>query len=700
MRRRGGPPPWGSRNRLHPPSPPPPPEYHDRFDHPPPPPSGRAPPRFWDDPHLSRPPPWIRDKFDGPPRHPPWADDYSPPQHCPPPGWSAPQGPRPPSFIDDGPSRTPPWKSDSPPHHPPLPLFNDDDPQRTPPWKSDSPPRPAPRSSFADDDFDIPPPYLPNRPPRGRRRAGRGGIPGRGSLSGRGEAPKRRAMITRGTNQAKGAMMRGVNNRRECSPAPRGRGAAITTRGAQSAARGMPITRGQTRGRTNGSRGAARGTLAYRGGICVSNINGNANSKEDISGLSDDTSKGLAKWLNAIRNGKLDTECQTSTEAAGNNINAALLQKQDFQSTNTDAKTGKGNNVNNYGAKDKQKTQPSVVKVPGNPDFISFKNSLQECCQKQQLPVPSYTTWKNSFGYSGKVEVANSTFKSTGVQGERKEAEQGAAYSALMALGLIDASVKFDVKTAAVIKRPAVDNSIVLDPAGKRLKLEATSTVATSYKSRLNEFCQKFRLSIPSYDTDKVENGKGFLTTVVFNKKVYKSNGPQPTKKQSEQNAAQVVLHFLNQCPSPAPSYQDYMEQCKKLTSGQDQLSESIATEASTTAVTTTINAAVVQPISTSTAPNPFVPTDQNNSDPTASETLNADVAKPTITFTSHKNKLQEYCQKSKIELPVYSCQRENGVFTCTVHVAGRSFSSNGCNTKKGSEQTAANIALKALGLI
>lgn len=112
------------------------------------------------------------------------------------------------------------------------------------------------------------------------------------------------------------------------------------------------------------------------------------------------------------------------------------------------------------------------------------------------------------------------------------------------------------------------------------------------------------------------------------------------------------------------------------------------------------VNAAVVQPISTSTAPNLFVPTDQNNSDPTASETLNADVAKPTNTFTSHKNKLQEYCQKSKIELPVYSCQRENGVFTCTVHVAGRSFSSNGCNTKKGSEQTAANIALKALGLI
>ena len=87
--------------------------------------------------------------------------------------------------------------------------------------------------------------------------------------------------------------------------------------------------------------------------------------------------------------------------------------------------------------------------IPGDLNFISFKNSLQECCQKQQLPVPAYTTWKNSFGYSGKVEVANNIFKSAGVQGDRKEAEQGAAYTALLNLGLIDSSVKFDVKTAA-----------------------------------------------------------------------------------------------------------------------------------------------------------------------------------------------------------------------------------------------------------
>ena len=138
-----------------------------------------------------------------------------------------------------------------------------------------------------------------------------------------------------------------------------------------------------------------------------------------------------------------------------------------------------------------------------------------------------------------------------------------------------------------MIKRPAIDNTMIQDPYGKRMKLESASPVATSYKSRLNEFCQKFRLSIPDYETVKVETGKGFITTIVFNKKVYQSNGPQPTKKQSEQNAAQVVLHMLNQCPAPAPSYQDYVEQCKQLTS-QNKSTESSSTGTSTTTTSLT----------------------------------------------------------------------------------------------------------------
>lgn len=47
------------------------------------------------------------------------------------------------------------------------------------------------------------------------------------------------------------------------------------------------------------------------------------------------------------------------------------------------------------------------------------------------------------------MEVAGNNFKSTGVQGDQKEAQQNAAYNALIGLGLIDSTVPFDVKTAA-----------------------------------------------------------------------------------------------------------------------------------------------------------------------------------------------------------------------------------------------------------
>lgn len=636
MQRRGAPPPRGFRDRPFPPRPPP--DYYDEFDH-------RPPPS----------PPWEHRNHFG---HPP-----SPP---PPPG-------RPPRFWDDQPTPPPPWA-------------RDDGPSRSGPWDKDYPPS----RSFADDDFDVPPPpppYPSNGPPRGRGRGsdGRGGNRGRGLAGGRGEASSRGTVTPRGANQTRGASARGASN---------GRG-ANSARGAPSSSRGAPNRGGPKRGAPN--RGARGGTSTSRG---ASNGNGAANGR------------GTAKWLSNVRGGNSGRGGSTVPGTVGNtNSNQSTpgtnVTKPNNQNSTTTpvSKAGQVNHTNYYSAKQKEKSTVVKAAIPGQLNFISFKNSLQECCQKQQLPVPSYTTWKNSFGYSAKVEVANNIFKSAGIQGDRKEAEQGAAYTALINLGLIDSSVKFDVKTAAVIKRPAIDNSMT-DSSGKRFKLDPTCTVATSFKSRLNEFCQKFRLSIPSYDTEKVENGKGFITTVVFNNKVYKSNGPQTTKKQAEQNAAQVVLHMLNQCPPPAPSFNDYIEQCRQLTSSQNKTTESSSSVTSTATVSTTTNATVEQ-ISTAAVPNISTPSVQHSSIPTVqkisapvsapSEPLAA--AKPTM-FTSHKNKLQEYCQKSRLDMPVYSSNRENGVFTCTVKVAGSAYTSSGCNTKKGSEQTAANVALKALGIV
>lgn len=647
MRRRGGRPPRGQFDRPFLPPPPPPPDPYVDFG---PPPS----------------PPWERrDPYGYPPSPPPPPGPHR--------GWhDRPLTPPPPWLRDD---------FDGPPRPPPG-GFDDDFPPPPPP------PRRPPPLSFADADFHPPPPpFPPNGPPRGRGRGagGRGSNRGRGFPNGRGEAPTRGASNASSRGRGASSPARGVTNTSRGTP---GRGAASTPRGA-SVPRGTANGRGvATTGASNFKRGAAQGA-----------VNGGGNA----------SNSGTANWLASAKNNSNQTTVKTENAPQATNV-----------APNSAPKTANMNNYQSYSMfnkakREQKKAENAVVKasIPGELNFISYKNSLQECCQKQQLPVPVYKTWKNSYGYSAKVEVAGNTFKSTGIQGDHKEAQQNAAYNALLSLGLIDTTVSFDVKTATAIKRPAVDNSTIQDPYGKRIKLESTSPVATSYKSRLNEFCQKFRLSIPSYDTVKTDTGKGFITTIVFNKKVYQSTGPQPTKKLSEQNAAQVVLHMLNQCPAPPPSCQDFVEHCKLLTS---QSTESSSTQTSTPITLTTAEAIQQIPLPTSPAPTSVAqipipaaqttPTVQHFSTPIV-EKISAPVtppstaqAKPQSTFTSHKNSLQEYCQKSKIAMPVYFSHRENGVFTCTVHVQGVSYTSNSCNTKKGSEQTAANVALKALGLV
>ena len=87
-----------------------------------------------------------------------------------------------------------------------------------------------------------------------------------------------------------------------------------------------------------------------------------------------------------------------------------------------------------------------IAVAPGQANFISFKNSLQEYCQKKHMPVPAYNSFRNSFGYSAKVEVAGQTIQSSSIQKERKDAEQNAAYEALKILGLIVATVQFTAK--------------------------------------------------------------------------------------------------------------------------------------------------------------------------------------------------------------------------------------------------------------
>ena len=67
----------------------------------------------------------------------------------------------------------------------------------------------------------------------------------------------------------------------------------------------------------------------------------------------------------------------------------------------------------------------------------------------------------------------------------------------------------------------------------------------------------------------------------------------------------------------------------------------------------------------------------------------------------SLKNRLQEYCQRLKKELPTYKSESgDNGFFTTVCNVDGVTFQGCPAKTRKEAEKNAAEEALKELGLM
>lgn len=69
-----------------------------------------------------------------------------------------------------------------------------------------------------------------------------------------------------------------------------------------------------------------------------------------------------------------------------------------------------------------------------------------------------------------------------------------------------------------------------------------------SYKNLLQEHAQKYGLSLPHYETERVE--MGFLSTVRVHRSekelVEFTSGPQPVKKAAEQEAAKLACIELS----------------------------------------------------------------------------------------------------------------------------------------------------------
>jgi hypothetical protein len=48
----------------------------------------------------------------------------------------------------------------------------------------------------------------------------------------------------------------------------------------------------------------------------------------------------------------------------------------------------------------------------------------------------------------------------------------------------------------------------------------------------------------------------------------------------------------------------------------------------------------------------------------------------------------------------MYETVKEGNIYNCKVAIEGKVFAATGCKTKKGSEQSAARVALQELGLL
>ena len=65
----------------------------------------------------------------------------------------------------------------------------------------------------------------------------------------------------------------------------------------------------------------------------------------------------------------------------------------------------------------------------------------------------------------------------------------------------------------------------------------------------------------------------------------------------------------------------------------------------------------------------------------------------------NYKNKLQEYCQKNKLKLPLYYTFACDTGFVSTVTVNGKKFKGTQTSTKKGAEKSAAEVACKNINI-
>jgi len=277
---------------------------------------------------------------------------------------------------------------------------------------------------------------------------------------------------------------------------------------------------------------------------------------------------------------------------------------------------------------------PSVY-LPGSEKFSSYKNTLQEFCQKKKYSVPEYKALRESNGLVGTVSFALNFVRSTEIAGSVKEADARVAFEALRLLGYDLKEENFTVHNQCR-SAPATKDDIQVS---KKVKSGIQGHI--TFKMLLNEYAQRKKLQCPIYET--VASNNSFFSTVTLDGKKYKGLADFKRQKDAEQNAAQVALTDL---VGVVPE-----ELKRKDTSA--------------------------------------------NNDASKVAKLMGNGAKDPI---SCKSRLNEYAQKKQIDFAKYETVPVNGGFFSTVYFNGESFKSMcTCKKRKESEQNAAQVALNAL---
>merc|ERR1719494_675271 len=223
---------------------------------------------------------------------------------------------------------------------------------------------------------------------------------------------------------------------------------------------------------------------------------------------------------------------------------------------------GKAKNDGGASSESDESAKPGKRKRPASSTEdlqTDYKQMLIEYTQKMWYPMPIFS-FSDSFlnhevgkyyGY-GYVNVNGVVYRSPIKAPDRLKSEQLAAEKALSMLGVIKApdglkseqlAAEKALSILGVVKKPRKEDS-----ADKPTLNLPPSATFSSYKSALQEYCQKLKIPIATFSPEKTK--KGFMGVVSFANVEVRADIAASSKKEADSRAAFNALKQLEYFPA------------------------------------------------------------------------------------------------------------------------------------------------------